>query len=273
MILSYFMVIALAHMASTGASTWVKAGDRLLKYYPTPKTWADAAQTCVGQGGILVIDDFPDVTSYLRSIGNQLWIGATDTGHEGQWKWVNGLSVKNNKKNSHWSSNNPDNYRGIQNCAVINWPTNGNGRWDDRDCNSKLPFACQAVGHPVDTWDRVGGRFLKYHGTAKTWPEALSTCLLEGSTLVIDDDPNIHYYLLKKANGKLNIWIGATDLGHEGRWVWVNGGLVGHGHGTYWLKGQPSNSRGKEGCAHIHRGGWNDNQCTVKFTFFCQIQP
>lgn len=132
-----------------------------------------------------------------------------------------------------------------------------------------------AIEHPVaDTWERVGGRFLKYHGTAATWHEALSICLLEESTLVIDDDPDIHVHLQNKANGEENIWIGATDLGHEGQWVWVNGARVGHGHDTYWARGQPDNGGGRENCAHIwgtQGNDWNDSRCDNKMTFFCQI--
>jgi len=139
-----------------------------------------------------------------------------------------------------------------------------------------IALAHMAVGQTGDTWERVGGRFLKYHKTAKTWEEALSTCMLEGSTLVVDDNPMIHFHLLKQGNGKLNIWIGATDLGHEARWVWVNGSPVGHGHHTYWVQGQPDNAGKREDCAHIWAnkgGGWNDHVCTSRFTFFCQIQP
>merc|ERR1711990_1177055 len=135
-----------------------------------------------------------------------------------------------------------------------------------------LAFFSTAEFANVDTWERVGGRFLKYHDTAKTWAEALSICLLEGSTLVIDDNHFIHVHLQRKANGTKNIWIGATDLGHEGIFVWVNGARVGRGHGTYWIPGQPTNAGGNEHCVHIwgdHGNDWNDCPCESKNTFFC----
>merc|ERR1712212_737046 len=130
--------------------------------------------------------------------------------------------------------------------------------------------------------ERVGDRFLKYHDTEKTWFEAMSICLLEKGSLVIDDNPLIHTHLQLKANGEkgLEMWIGATDLGHEGIFVWLNGARVGQGHATDWFPGEPSNKTGGgiggEHCVTMSNRGrnyskWNDAPCDRKYTFFCQI--
>lgn len=68
------------------------------------------------------------------------------------------------------------------------------------------------------------------------------------------------------------LWIGASDIGHEGLWKWVNGAGVSMKNG-YWKKGEP-NGRRNENCLHIWpaKGGkWNDSRCKNKWNFVCQI--
>ena len=59
------------------------------------------------------------------------------------------------------------------------------------------------------------------------------------------------------------MWIGANDIVHEGRWVWVDGTSVSHSL-YYWYPGEPNNDN-NEDCAGLATGygsKMNDYTCT-----------
>ncbi len=78
-------------------------------------------------------------------------------------------------------------------------------------------------------------------------------------------------------------WIGLSDSGEEGKFVWqATGGLLSAGYSNWQLE-QPDNS-GAENCVHIghqNRPGWNDYKCnlyivnstTQPLGGICELQP
>jgi hypothetical protein len=70
----------------------------------------------------------------------------------------------------------------------------------------------------------------------------------------------------------LHSWLGATDIDHEGLFVWVDGSEVDKKFEN-WADGQPSNSNGNEHCAvissELHR--WNDLLCSRFFISVCEF--
>jgi len=113
----------------------------VLKLHTERKTWADAFATCRGEGAQLVIVDRKDINDWIaKEVDIKLggvWIGATDQGHEGTFRWANG----NTASKEWWAPKEPNNCCGGQNCAVSNHGKPG--QWDDRKCSQKLPFVCQ----------------------------------------------------------------------------------------------------------------------------------
>ncbi|XP_050090739.1 ladderlectin-like [Anopheles aquasalis] len=70
-------------------------------------------------------------------------------------------------------------------------------------------------------------------------------------------------------------WIGGTDLGQEGSWIWFSTELpVGYQTGyTNWYTGEPNNYGGNENCLDIGRKdavGWFDANCEWKQKFVCE---
>uniref|UniRef100_A0A182FXK6 Uncharacterized protein n=1 Tax=Anopheles albimanus TaxID=7167 RepID=A0A182FXK6_ANOAL len=70
-------------------------------------------------------------------------------------------------------------------------------------------------------------------------------------------------------------WIGGTDLGLEGSYLWISTELpVGQQTGyTNWFPGEPNNFRGNENCLDIGRRdavGWFDANCDWKQKFVCE---
>ncbi|KAJ8321055.1 hypothetical protein KUTeg_002642 [Tegillarca granosa] len=73
------------------------------------------------------------------------WIGASDLQHEGTFRWEGtGQKVKFND----WSSHQPDNYRGREDCAHL-WKKRGY-RWNDMPCTSKSGYICQRKAKEYD---------------------------------------------------------------------------------------------------------------------------
>merc|ERR1739848_195465 len=129
-IVSFSSCLALVALMVASASAadsqgWTKVGNRFLKYF-APATFKDAITICSQNGGVLVEDDHPAITSYLKHSKTLQWIGATDAGHEGKWTWTRGGSVGKGK----WYPREPNNCCGGQNCAVTNFAAPGSGRWD-----------------------------------------------------------------------------------------------------------------------------------------------
>ena len=65
------------------------------------------------------------------------WIGLTDTAVEGTFRWTDGRPVVF----SSWWSGEPNDWGGNEDCAGNNF--GATGYWNDWDCNTHLPFACQ----------------------------------------------------------------------------------------------------------------------------------
>ncbi|HKO91123.1 MAG TPA: C-type lectin domain-containing protein [Polyangiaceae bacterium] len=90
-------------------------------------------------------------------------IGGSDSGSEGSWSWRGteeiadgfqyweGTSADDGGEAvdgafANWSPSEPNDTDGDEDCAVISVLGNNNrlpGNWDDRDCDSELPFVCE----------------------------------------------------------------------------------------------------------------------------------
>ncbi len=112
--------------------------------------------------------------------------------------------------------------------------------------------------------------------TPKTWHEAQSYCANYdrvnggGYHLVTIDDSAEESFLntIEIRRGLSRWWIGYSDQGVEGSWIWS------HGYSTHanWAPNQPDN-RGEQDCA-VDRfdgvDGWDDQPCGWGNVFICE---
>lgn len=98
---------------------------------------AAAATTCDMLGGHLVTITSPSeqLVAVAVSMG-ATWIGATDEGSEGTWRWTTGEPWAT----PYWEATQPDNAGGGENCAAIYFP---DGTWADVPCGSMYPAVCE----------------------------------------------------------------------------------------------------------------------------------
>ncbi|XP_019623013.1 PREDICTED: C-type lectin 1-like [Branchiostoma belcheri] len=68
-----------------------------------------------------------------------VWFGLHDQKNEGQWKWIDGTALGTGY--TAWAPGEPNNKRGVQDCAVY-WAEK-NFQWDDEKCDKQRGFICQ----------------------------------------------------------------------------------------------------------------------------------
>ncbi|VDI42117.1 Hypothetical predicted protein [Mytilus galloprovincialis] len=77
------------------------------------------------------------ITSKL--VKQQYWLGAADHLKEGDWRWMNDLSKV---QYSGWHPNEPNNYGGNEDCALISI-AHSSLSWNDGTCKSSLGYICE----------------------------------------------------------------------------------------------------------------------------------
>lgn len=126
------------------------------------KTWMEARQHCQSfsscgpEGGVGDLAVVPDAQvndfiqllremSILTNPGPSVWLGGTDGGSEGRWRWANGKAAFQNYMN--WAPGQPDNAGSGEHC--MRFPSDRTtNMWDDFDCNTQLPYVCQHFQPP-----------------------------------------------------------------------------------------------------------------------------
>ncbi|XP_044150330.1 tetranectin isoform X2 [Bufo gargarizans] len=123
-----------------------KALNKCFLHFPEAKTYHEASDTCISQGGTLSAPENGDENDALyeyvhKTLGSssEVWIGINDMANEGTWVDMTGnrISFK------HWETEittQPDGGK-QENCASLS--AVAVGKWFDKKCRDTLPFVCQ----------------------------------------------------------------------------------------------------------------------------------
>ncbi|XP_069488451.1 C-type lectin domain family 4 member F-like [Ambystoma mexicanum] len=118
---------------------WKINGNHLYFFSTDKRSWDDAEKFCVSQRAHLTSVTTEEEQNFLnskRGKANYHWIGLTDQGSEGNWRFVDGSSYGKLMK---WSAGSPDNWKGSEHCAHLL----KDGRWNDCDCPSLFKWICK----------------------------------------------------------------------------------------------------------------------------------
>lgn len=134
-----------------------------------------------------------------------------------------------------------------------------------------LLFSCLSCGSVIDR-EFFNNRLVKFHSNPENFFAAHENCQSQHMQLLtIQDD--IETQLLINRLKELNLtttWIGATDLGHQGVWMWTSN----HKKVTSipWGRSQPNNLDNNQRCMAVSNlfNGWNDEKCTAEISYFCE---
>lgn len=124
--------------------------------------------------------------------------------------------------------------------------------------------------------DLVGGREVKYIPTPENWHTAYEICRSQSMQLLTINNVQENEEIIaiaRKFSPSPSFWVAATDLGHEGYFVWATTGKK-VSFANYGV-GQPDNAGGTEHCIEItYRWStvpvWNDWICHGRLPFFCE---
>ncbi|XP_035691358.1 fibrillin-3-like [Branchiostoma floridae] len=142
---------------------------------------------------------------------------------------------------------------GSYSCACNEGYT-GNGNTCTERCSSNFEFCNDACYY--------------LSPNRKTFLSAESDCDRREAKLAVVPDLATHQCLIRIAKNKRYIWIGLSDRGPEGEFVWSNGAPLGSFHPWIGL-----NYPRTDCVAMIRRRGayrWRVNRCKKRYNYFCQ---
>ncbi|XP_073323535.1 uncharacterized protein [Pagrus major] len=118
---------------------WLYFNDSVYYISSTKKTWQDSRNDCLQRGVDLVIIISKEEQDFITQHQKIMWIGLTDRGMEGVWKWVDGTRLTT----SFWGSGEPNSYRSRnEDCVIINFFDNVNN-WNDETCEYENFWMCE----------------------------------------------------------------------------------------------------------------------------------
>ena len=221
---------------TAGSANYLASTDHYYDYVPANLiTWTDAkvaaeAMDYFGLQGYLATLTIPDEGQISGELSPGTgWIGASDAGAEGVWKWMTGpeagTTFWNGNENGsvapgmyeNWNTGEPNNYNGGEDYAHITYNTGIPGSWNDLPNNTNSqPSDYQAKGFVIEYGGTPGDPVLNISGsTTFNPPQILSTT----SSVSCDNDP-----------ANLSATSNTTDI------LWYdsqNGGTLLHTGSTY----------------------------------------
>ncbi len=230
-------------------------------------SWFEAQQLALELGGNLVTINSAEENDFLArqfSHLTQAYIGFTNDGIPGQWRWVDGSNVGYTNWND-WDGINwaePNNWGGNESVAVIilnGSDSRWNGRWND------VPEDVSAVGIVEIPVKQRNGRIYAIVPGPK-WEDAQAQARKLGGNLVTIEDAEENAFLVETFAGKSGevqgLWIGLNDAAAEGQWSWSSGSQAVYRN---WFYYEP-NGGTNENFVHLWTGNpwgypvgsWND---------------
>ncbi|XP_048051391.1 CD209 antigen-like protein C [Megalobrama amblycephala] len=105
-----------------------------------------------------------------------------------------------------------------------------------------------------------------------SWSKTRQYCRDRGADLIIIDTEVKQRCITSFV--KDNVWIGLSDIEHEGNLTWVDNSPLNQG---FWSEGEPNDAYGNEDCAEImssctsfNLNNWNDLSCSEKRKGICE---
>ncbi|KAL6110591.1 uncharacterized protein ACO6RY_19642 [Pungitius sinensis] len=105
--------------------------------------WTEGREYCQKKGADLAVIKSQDEMLFINGLytsEKHIWIGLTDEGIEGEWKWVDGTPLTT----TFWGKDQPNSFNGRnQDCVEFQQKADGRSIWNDENCNIKQQFICE----------------------------------------------------------------------------------------------------------------------------------
>uniref|UniRef100_F6U4F7 C-type lectin domain family 4 member F n=2 Tax=Equus TaxID=9789 RepID=F6U4F7_HORSE len=122
---------------------WKIYSGSLYYFSDVKKSWQEAENFCVSQGAHLASVTSKEEQKFLTQTTSDsyYWIGLTDRGTEGSWRWVDGTRFNDARSKEFWDTNQPDNWRHsngqVEDCVHTQQ------KWNDMICDALYPWICE----------------------------------------------------------------------------------------------------------------------------------
>ncbi|KAG6922888.1 C-type lectin domain family 4, member f [Chelydra serpentina] len=142
-----------SHVRKMFSKGWRLYGGNLYYFSQEEKSWDEAERFCVSRDSHLTSVSSQAEQEFLanESKGRDHWIGLTDRGTEGSWRWVDGTEYRADASRGFWAPNQPDNWDqgtgGGEDCVHIH-PINQN-LWNDANCTLPYRWICKHAHGPA----------------------------------------------------------------------------------------------------------------------------
>ncbi|XP_055621206.1 elastase-1-like [Toxorhynchites rutilus septentrionalis] len=148
-------------------------------------------------------------------------------------------------------------------------------KWIRNNSDSNFALPCSQSLQPV----KLKKQYYVHNNKEVTFLEAWRLCQNVGHRLATitseEDSLLLEQAIAKSTNTKGPWYIGGTDLGNEGHFVWISTNKpIGYLSGYFnYSPGQPDNAGNNENCLEIGRWGgvvWNDVPCEWRQRYICE---
>ncbi|XP_072032765.1 echinoidin-like [Amphiura filiformis] len=93
---------------------------------------------------IFILETFREIwPEWVNETRPSIWIGYHDRYTEGQFQWTD----IGRKQYTNWNPEEPNDFRGKEDCSAMWVDNNDNGRWNDLRCNNINRFVCKIPQH------------------------------------------------------------------------------------------------------------------------------
>ncbi|CAL1529464.1 unnamed protein product [Lymnaea stagnalis] len=120
----------------------------------------------------------------------------------------------------------------------------------------------------------IKGRCYTYYNESLTWQEAKIRCEGRGQVLAAVDSMIQIKEMLSRQGIGTQVWIGASDIAEEGKFVWVHSNQTAGELVKLWEEDEPNDYGGDEDCVVVFVNfETNDVPCHFNYTYFCMETP
>lgn len=112
-----------------------------------PVDWTRARDRCRDVPGFDLLtvetaDEDAWITARVRDVANEhWWFGLNDRDREGHFVWASGSDADYRN----WSSDQPDDYGGDEDCGHLNRTRTDDRKWNDLPCSTRERFVCESL--------------------------------------------------------------------------------------------------------------------------------
>ncbi|XP_059474381.1 uncharacterized protein LOC132196029 [Neocloeon triangulifer] len=266
-------------------------------------TWRENYDKCCSLGMTPIIIETAQEQSCLSNFTNSnwtlnfnYWTGGTQQGCRGRWAWCSSSGLLDLNDNLTWSSGQPDNKAGNEECLHMRLNQNSSGVvLSDRNCTDKYVFACK--GQPkvpacqvakcpsyectknttlfdaedqlrnysgYGNWFSSCGRTFLFSNFKTNWSGAYNVCCSIGMTLLAVEYGDKHRCIsdFVKDSSLVNIdfWTSGSDKDCDGRYRWCSIERDFISRDVNWKSGAPDSIAGD--CVSVNFSNTTANQST-----------